>query len=98
MTSFFWTDDKIAWAEKLWAEGISAREIAERLGSTKNTVINMAGRHRDRFPARQSARISLPEDATEGQRIHHADRVIRVTFTGAEVTLPRVAFIDGAAI
>ncbi|MBY3228562.1 MULTISPECIES: GcrA family cell cycle regulator [Rhizobium] len=98
MTSFFWTDDKIASAEKLWADGISAREIAERIGSTKNTVINMAGRHRDRFPARQVARISLPEDATPAQRINHADRVIRVTFSGAEVTLPRVAFIDGVAI
>ncbi len=42
MTSFFWTEDKITSAEKLWADGISAREIAERLGSTKNTVINMA--------------------------------------------------------
>lgn len=98
MTSFFWTDDKIASAEKLWADGISAREIAERIGSTKNTVINMAGRHRDRFPARQVARISLPQDATPAQRAHHADRVIRVTFSGAEVTLPRVAFIDGVAI
>jgi len=98
MTSFFWTDDNIAVAEKLWAEGISAREIAERFGSTKNTVIRMAGKHRDRFPARQSARISLPADATPAQRAHHADRVIRVTFSGAEVTLPRVAFIDGAAI
>ncbi|MEF3124514.1 GcrA family cell cycle regulator [Rhizobium leguminosarum] len=98
MTSFFWTEDKITSAEKLWADGISAREIAERLGSTKNTVINMAGRHRDRFPARQAARISLPEDATPAQRINHADRVIRVTFSGAEVTLPRVVFIDGAAI
>jgi GcrA cell cycle regulator len=98
MTSFFWTEDKITSAEKLWADGISAREIAERLGSTKNTVINMAGRHRDRFPARQVARISLPEDATPAQRINHADRVIRVTFSGAEVTLPRVVFIDGVAI
>jgi GcrA cell cycle regulator len=98
MTSFFWTEDKITSAEKLWADGISAREIAERLGSTKNTVINMAGRHRDRFPARQVARISLPEDATPAQRINHADRVIRVTFSGAEVTLPRVVFIDGEAI
>ncbi|MGR9149620.1 GcrA family cell cycle regulator [Rhizobium leguminosarum] len=98
MTSFFWTEDKITSAEKLWADGISAREIAERIGSTKNTVINMAGRHRDRFPARQVARISLPEDATPAQRINHADRVIRVTFSGAEVTLPRVVFIDGAAI
>ncbi|MGR9386426.1 GcrA family cell cycle regulator [Rhizobium leguminosarum] len=98
MTSFFWTEDKITSAEKLWADGISAREIAERLGSTKNTVINVAGRHRDRFPARQVARISLPEDATPAQRINHADRVIRVTFSGAEVTLPRVVFIDGVAI
>jgi GcrA cell cycle regulator len=44
------------------------------------------------------ARISLPEDATPAQRINHADRVIRVTFSGAEVTLPRVVFIDGEAI
>ncbi|MGM5009985.1 GcrA family cell cycle regulator [Rhizobium sp. 969_B3_N1_2] len=98
MTSFIWTDDNIAVAEKLWADGISAREIAERFGSKKNSVITMAGKHRDRFPARQSARVSLPADATAAQRAHHADRVIRVTFSGAEVTLPRVAFIDGAAI
>ncbi|MBX5190144.1 GcrA cell cycle regulator [Rhizobium sp. NZLR3b] len=98
MTSFIWTDDNIAVAEKLWADGISAREIAERFGSKKNSVITMAGKHRDRFPARQAARVSLPKDATPAERIRHADRVIRVTFSGAEVTLPRVVFIDGAAI
>ncbi|ACI55714.1 hypothetical protein Rleg2_2440 [Rhizobium leguminosarum bv. trifolii WSM2304] len=98
MTSFIWTEDNISKAAQLWADGISAREIGERFGARKNNVITMAGKHRDRFPARQAARVSLPEDATPEQRIQHADRVIRVTFSGAEVTLPRVAFIDGAAI
>ena len=29
------------------------------------------------------------------ERVYHPDRVIRITISGAEVTMPRVAFIDG---
>jgi len=96
VTSVFWTEDKIARAAKLWQDGVPAQEIAEAFGSRKNTVINMASRNRDRFPSRQPRRE--PQEALlvePPQPIHHPDRVKRVTISGAEVTLPRVPFIDG---
>jgi GcrA cell cycle regulator len=94
----FWTEDRIVKAAQLWNEGRSARQIAELFGSKKNTVINMAHRNRDRFPARQDARQKPPEaDVAPVEPIRHPDRVRRVTFSGAEVTMPRVPFIDGPA-
>ncbi|MBX5160449.1 MULTISPECIES: GcrA family cell cycle regulator [unclassified Rhizobium] len=102
MRDLFWTEDRIVKAAQLWQEGRSARAIAELFGSKKNTVINMAHRNRDRFPARQDARQDTrqkpPEaDAAPAAPIRHPDRVRRVTFSGAEVTMPRVPFIDGPA-
>ncbi|EJB03800.1 GcrA cell cycle regulator [Rhizobium sp. BK619] len=98
MRAEFWTEDKIVKAEKLWSDGMSARAIAEMFGSKKNTVIMMARRNRDRFPARQDARPKLPQaEAAPAESPRHPDRVRRVTFSGAEVTMPRVPFIDGPA-
>jgi len=78
VTITFWTEDKIVKAEKLWKEGLSAREIAVMFGSKKNTVINMASRNRDRFPSRQDAwhpqpkvaayKMQLLRDAANGSR------------------------------
>ncbi|MBX4926013.1 GcrA family cell cycle regulator [Rhizobium binae] len=95
MRELFWTEDKIAEAEKFWQAGFSAREIAELFGSKKNTVINMAHRNRDRFPSRQEARRPPPD--TSAVPIRHPDRVTRVTLSGAHVTMPRVPTIDGPA-
>ncbi|NEJ74887.1 GcrA cell cycle regulator [Rhizobium phaseoli] len=98
MRELFWTEDRIVKAAQLWNEGRSARQIAELFGSKKNTVINMAHRNRDRFPARQDTRQKPPEvDPAPVEPIRHPDRVRRVTFSGAEVTMPRVPFIDGPA-
>ncbi|ARO24768.1 GcrA family cell cycle regulator protein [Rhizobium sp. TAL182] len=98
MTDLFWTEERIAKAEKLWNEGLSARAIAEIVGSKKNTVINMAFRHRERFPARQASRHPMGyADAAPHKRAFHPDRVTRVTFSGASVTMPRVPTIDGPA-
>lgn len=98
MTIAFWTEDKIVRAEKLWNDGMSARAIAELFGSKKNTVIMMARRNRERFPTRQEARHRLPEPGFEALApVRHPDRVTRVTFSGAQVTMPRVPFIDGPA-
>ena len=96
MTITFWTEDKIVKAQKLWQQGLSAREIANLFGSKKNTVINMAHRNRDRFPARQVTRPP-PETCEAPAPIRHPDRVTRVTLSGAEVTMPRVPCIDGPA-
>ncbi|ACI53992.1 hypothetical protein Rleg2_0696 [Rhizobium leguminosarum bv. trifolii WSM2304] len=97
MRAEFWTEDKIVKAEKLWSDGMSARAIAELFGSKKNTVIMMARRNRDRFPARQDARQKPPQAEAAPEPPRHPDRVKRVTFSGAEVTMPRVPFIDGPA-
>ncbi|MBP2486317.1 MULTISPECIES: GcrA family cell cycle regulator [Rhizobium] len=97
MTITFWTEDKIVKAEKLWKEGLSAREIANLFGSKKNTVINMAHRNRDRFPSRQDAWHPQPKAGPPVQPIRHPDRVTRVTMSGAHVTMPRVPSIDGPA-
>lgn len=95
MRELFWTEDKIAEAQKFWQAGFSAREIAELFGSKKNTVINMAHRNRDRFPSRQLA--LRPADAEVSAPTRHPDRVTRVTLSGAHVTMPRVPTIDGPA-
>ncbi|MBX5238648.1 GcrA family cell cycle regulator [Rhizobium sp. NLR22b] len=95
MTDVFWTEERIAKAEKLWSEGLSARAIADIVGSKKNTVINMAFRHRDRFPARQGPRRRGPYTPTKPT--HYPDRVTRITTSGASVTMPRVPTIDGPA-
>ena len=39
-----WTDGKVEVLEALWSEGRSAREIAEKLGVTRNAVIGKANR------------------------------------------------------
>ncbi|WEA60939.1 GcrA cell cycle regulator [Rhizobium sp. BJ04] len=95
MRGLFWTEDKIVRAQTLWQEGLSAREIANLFGSKKNTVINMARRNRDRFPARQDFRPPLAETRPAPAPIRHPDRVTRVTLSGAHVTMPRVPSIDG---
>lgn len=41
----FWTEDKIATLRQLWAQGLSASQIANQLGSvTRNAVIGKAHR------------------------------------------------------
>jgi GcrA cell cycle regulator len=96
MTDLFWTEERIAKAQQLWNEGLTAKAIAEIFGSKKNTVISLAYRHRSRFPIKQTPRrtsqIYVPVAPTL-----HPDRVTRVTFSGAEVTMPRVPTIDGPA-
>lgn len=46
-----WTEEQIAQLPALWGESLSAREIGDQLGHTKNAVIGMA--HRLRLPPRK---------------------------------------------
>lgn len=92
-----WTEEKIARAAKLWEEGQTSKAIGDVFGVKDHAIINLARRYRDRFPMRQSAPRPLPAPIPEpAVRILHPDRVRRVTISGAEVTMPRVPFIDGA--
>ena len=62
-----WTDDRVATLRKLWAEGLSASQIAKQLGGvTRNAVIGkvhrlgLAGRATPSRPAKRPVRASRP--------------------------------------
>ncbi|MFC3072371.1 hypothetical protein [Shinella pollutisoli] len=47
-----WTEEHIAIAEQMWAEGYSGASIGERFGVSRGSVTAMACMYRDRFPSR----------------------------------------------
>ena len=49
---FDWTANRCAFLEILWCNGATAREIADALGTTKNSVIGKA--HRMKLPPRRN--------------------------------------------
>jgi GcrA cell cycle regulator len=62
-----WTDDRVATLRKLWAEGLSASQIAKQLGGvTRNAVIGkvhrlgLAGRATPSRPAKRPVRQARP--------------------------------------
>lgn len=91
-------------AEKLWRQGISGTAIAEKLGVKMRQIYTLAESNRDRFPLRVAkvrskgvVVMELTPVVASPKRPAHPDRVTRVTFSGAHVTLPRVTFLDGPA-
>jgi GcrA cell cycle regulator len=62
-----WTDERVATLRKLWAEGLSASQIAKQLGGvTRNAVIGkvhrlgLAGRATPSRPAKRPVRAARP--------------------------------------
>ncbi len=62
-----WTDERVATLRKLWAEGLSASQIAKQLGGvTRNAVIGkvhrlgLAGRATPSRPAKRPVRTARP--------------------------------------
>ncbi len=62
-----WTEERVALLRKLWAEGLSASQIAKQLGGvTRNAVIGkvhrlgLAGRATPSRPAKRPVRASRP--------------------------------------
>jgi len=62
-----WTEDRVATLRKLWAEGLSASQIAKQLGGvTRNAVIGkvhrlgLAGRATPSRPAKRPVRAARP--------------------------------------
>jgi len=62
-----WTEERVALLRKLWAEGLSASQIAKQLGGvTRNAVIGkvhrlgLAGRATPSRPAKRPVRVSRP--------------------------------------
>lgn len=58
------SEETIASAAAMWAEGMKAEEIGKRLGMSRESVVSMAARHRRRFPKRNLAPGNKTSDAT----------------------------------
>lgn len=97
------SDEEMIIAENLWRQGMSGTSIAKRLGVGMRQIYTFAETRRDKFP-RRTAKIASPgivvmtiDRDGAGTPMQQQDRVSRITFSGARVTLPRVTFIDGPA-
>lgn len=95
-----YTKEQIAAAAALWRDGYTLHAMAEKLGITCSAAKNMTSTRRGIFPYRKrNVRRADPivkqvEEAPAPAPLK-AGCVVRTTFTGAKVTLPRVVFIDG---
>lgn len=97
------SDEWLERASKLWASGMTTSQIAAVTGIPRGTVCTRVFRHRDYFPMRGNSTPTLPKPprgAVEPARRTYiagkwVEHVTRTTSTGAEVTMPRVSFIDG---
>lgn len=71
-------------ASELWRAGMHPAAIAAKMGVSPATIFGLVAKRRDLFPAngRSPARSNL-------------SKVVRITVTGAAVSVPRVTFIDG---
>jgi GcrA cell cycle regulator len=69
MRGFPWTADRIEWLTQLWADGLSASQIASKLGGlTRSAVIGKV--HRTGLPGRNKTRdpASYPKAPRKPQR------------------------------
>ena len=89
-----WTDDRVELLKKLWADGLSASQIASRLGGiTRNAVIGkvhrlgLAGRattSRSRTPRPRNRVSHLPLRPTRVQYRTHGNTALKPVFVPAE--------------
>ena len=56
------TDEEIMLASDMWANGTTAREIADQLGISETSVFSMAERHRKLFPKRNQGGMRYTEE------------------------------------
>ena len=91
-----WPDDRVAMLTKLWAEGLSASQIAQQLGDkTRNAVIGkvhrlgLSGRAKPSKPKRKttaSAKVSKPRVKTT--RAPSAPRTPRIIAAAPQAPAP----------
>lgn len=81
-----WTDERVELLKKLWAEGLSASQIASRLGGvTRNAVIGKV--HRLKLSSRGRASASQPraKKVSSGNGVRAAARPARTVTVTATV-------------
>ncbi|WP_414901138.1 GcrA family cell cycle regulator [Rhizobium cremeum] len=59
-----WSDADLATMEKLWREGKSATQIAVRFATSRNAILGVVHRNRDRFPPKRE-RLGRPSARRE---------------------------------
>jgi hypothetical protein len=71
-------------------------EITASLGADRKAITTKLRRHGMALGKPHSHYVvnAVPAPLKK-QKVIHPDRVTRITFAGAHVTMPRVAFIDG---
>lgn len=67
--TFQWTEQNIALAATMWAEGYTGSAIGERLGVSRGSVTAMASKHRDRFPIRLGPNAERMGKAKSGKKL-----------------------------
>lgn len=76
----------------------SLGEISSALGFSRKAITTKLRRYGMAVGKPQSHYVvNVVVAPLKKEKTFHADRVTRITFAGAEVTMPRVAFIDGEA-
>ncbi|MBD9455937.1 hypothetical protein IB244_31190 [Rhizobium sp. RHZ02] len=93
-SEFVWTDEKIAAAAKMWADGMQPREIGEKFGTTKAGLLGVAFRNRALFPARGVGRKS-PRGTRKSLTIipkAKQRRVVEPDFGPAEPQIPATEY------
>ena len=96
-----WTEDRVELLKKLWADGLSASQIANRLGGvTRNAVIGkvhrlgLAGRAttaRSRTPRPRNRVSHLPIKPTRVQYRTSGNTALKPIFMPVEQPMPMVA-------
>jgi hypothetical protein len=68
-STFEWTEENVAIAERLWAEGYTGSAIGERFGVSRGSVTAMAAKYRPRFPVRLGQTAIRTGKAKAGKKL-----------------------------
>lgn len=89
----FWTDDRVEELRTLWADGLSASQIARAMGApSRNSVLSKV--HRSGFAGRAVTNRTLPRRTTAA----HLPRVTRAPAPPPVIEMPPLVFEDGSHV
>jgi hypothetical protein len=97
MTATFWTAEKDKQLRRLEAAGLSAAQIADRLGTTRNAVIGRSGRLRGLVFSSQIQR-QRTERASHAARLHQQKERAAVSLASMRRVIARGRPRDAAIV
>lgn len=88
-----WTAEDLERASSLWASGSSATDIGREFGVSKNGVLAIAYRHRERFPLRNKAgHRAVRNSKPMASIVPTSRRVVAPDFGPAEPQIPATEY------